>query len=84
MVARDLRREVELRRILEGVIATVTGGLILWSVTSSMSQPAPVVQATAAAIAPAAEAEAAPEVPKLPGRLRLRHANGVRGRWPRE
>ena len=48
-----------LRRILEGVIATVTGGLILWSVTSSMSQPAPVVQATAAAIAPAAEAEAA-------------------------
>jgi hypothetical protein len=64
MAARDLRREIALRRILEGVIATVTGGLILWSVTSSMSQPAPVVQATAAAVAPAAEAEAAPEVPK--------------------
>ena len=39
MGARDLRRERAVRRICEGVVATVAGGLIVWSVTSSMSQP---------------------------------------------
>ena len=40
MGGKELRRELAVRRIWEGVIATVVGGLILWSVTSSMSQPA--------------------------------------------
>ena len=58
MTVRDRRRELALRRILEGVIATVAGGLILWSVTNSMSQPAP--QARIIAAAPAVESRAAP------------------------
>ena len=41
-----------MRRIWESVIASVTGGLILWSVTSSMSQPAHTTERTAMVAAP--------------------------------
>ena len=53
MGVKDLRRERAVRRIWESVIATVVGGLILWSVTSSMSQPTPTTERTAVAVAPA-------------------------------
>jgi hypothetical protein len=48
MGVRDVRRERAARRICEGATATVVGGLILWSLTSSMSRPAPAQPAVAA------------------------------------
>lgn len=41
-----------MRRIWESVIASVTGGLILWSVTSSVSRPAPTTERMTVAAAP--------------------------------
>ena len=54
-----------MRRIWESVIATVMGGLILWSVTSSKSQPAPAAEGMTVAIAPAVQPAAAPNGPSL-------------------
>ena len=65
MGAKDLRRELAMRRIWEGVIATVLGGLILWSVTSSMSRPAPTTERMAVTAAPATEPTATPNGPLL-------------------
>ena len=53
--AKDLRRELAVRRILESVATTVLGGVILWSVTGSMSQPVPTTDRMAVAIAPATQ-----------------------------
>ena len=50
--AKDLRRELAVRRFWEGVIGTVVGGLILWLVTGSMSQPAATAERMAATAAP--------------------------------
>ena len=60
MGVRDVRRERAVRRICEGATATVVGGLILWSLTSSMSQPAPATERTAITATPAIEPSAAP------------------------
>jgi hypothetical protein len=65
MAARDARRELALRRILEGVIVTVTSGLILWSVTSSMSQPGPSTPPIVVAMAPTTEPAAPPPIPSF-------------------
>ena len=63
MGGKDLRRERAVRRIWEGVTATVVGGLILWSVTSSMSQPAMTTERTTVATTPAIGPTAAPNSP---------------------
>ena len=47
MGARELRRQRTVRRIWESVIATVLGGLIVGSMTSSTPRPAPVIEPTA-------------------------------------
>ena len=52
MSARELRRKRAVRRIWESVIATVLGGLIVGSMTSSASRPTPVIAPTAAAAIP--------------------------------
>ena len=39
-------------RIWESVVATVTGGLILWSVTSKPSQPVPTAERMAFTLSP--------------------------------
>jgi hypothetical protein len=52
MSATDLPRELALRRIWESVIASVLGGFILWSVTSSMSRPAPTAEGMAVTVVP--------------------------------
>ena len=53
--AKDLRRAVQCDESLESVATTVLGGVILWSVTGSMSQPAATTDRMAVAIAPAAQ-----------------------------
>jgi hypothetical protein len=65
MGAKELRRELAVRRIWESVIATVMGGLILWSVTSSKPQPAPATEGMTVALAPAVQHAATPNVPAL-------------------
>jgi hypothetical protein len=60
MGAKELRRERAARRIVESAIATVLGGLILWSMTSSMSQPSPATERMAVAAAPAVQPVAEP------------------------
>jgi hypothetical protein len=48
-------REYAARRIWEGVIATVVGGLIVWFVTSTMSRPVtPAIERVAGTVAPPA------------------------------
>jgi hypothetical protein len=54
-MADDLPKERALRRIGEGTVATVVGGLILWFVTSSVSQRARTTETVELAIAPAAQ-----------------------------
>ena len=49
MGTRELRRQRAVRRIWESVIATVLGGLIVGSMTSSTSRPVAVIEPTAAA-----------------------------------
>ena len=63
MSVKELRRERAVRRIWESVTATVASGLILWSVTSSMSQPTPTAERTAVAVAPALQPTATPISP---------------------
>jgi hypothetical protein len=41
---KELRRKAAMRRMLEGTVATLTGGLILWLVTIPLSQPASLSQ----------------------------------------
>jgi hypothetical protein len=53
MGAIDSPRESAVRRIWEGIIATLVGGLILWFVTSSISQPARTTERMEIAVAPA-------------------------------
>ena len=53
---RDLRRATVMQRVLEGIVATLVGGLILWSVTTPTSQSVPVAQ-------PAATLQSAPLPP---------------------
>lgn len=65
MGARDLRRKLAARRILESAIATVLGGLILWSVTSSMSRPTPATEGREATAAPIIQSTPAPGGPSL-------------------
>ena len=65
MGGRDLAQSGAVRRIWEGVTATVVGGLILWSMTSSLSQPALMTERTAMTMAPAAEPTAAPRSASL-------------------
>jgi len=66
MAAEELQRELTGRRIGEGIAATVVGGLILWSLTSSMSQPAPATERMAVTAAPATEPAATPNSPNSP------------------
>ena len=72
---KDLRMELAVGRIWESATATVVGGVILWSVTSLMSQPAltiertaPVLttERTAVAATPAVEPTAARISPSAP------------------
>ena len=49
-----------MRRIWESVIATVMGGLIVWSLTGSMSRPAPATERMAATAVPIVPPTAAP------------------------
>ena len=65
MGAKDLRRELAVRRFWEGVIGTVVGGLILWLVTGSMSQPTVATERMAATTAPATRPTAMPDSPSL-------------------
>ena len=65
MGAKDLRRDLAVRRFWEGVIGTVVGGLILWSVTGLISQPAATTERMAATPAPATLPTATPESPAL-------------------
>ncbi len=60
MSATDVPRDRAVRRIGEGVVATVLGGLILWSVTSSMSRGTRTAERTEAAAAPAIQPTPAP------------------------
>ena len=60
MDSEDLRKELAVRRIWEGVVATVVGGLILWSVTSSMSRSAPSTERMEIAVAPSLQPPPAP------------------------
>ncbi|MEN6450434.1 MAG: hypothetical protein ABFC96_08085 [Thermoguttaceae bacterium] len=62
MSAGDAPSDHALRRICEGATTSVAGGLILWLVTSSMSQPA-ASQRNAPASAPAVQAPATPGSP---------------------
>jgi hypothetical protein len=64
MGAKDLPGELAVRRIWEGATATVVGGLILWSVTGSMSQSTPATERLAVAVAPAIQ----PTTPSSPSR----------------
>jgi hypothetical protein len=70
MGARELRRERTLRRIWESVVATVLGGLIVWSLTSSKLQPATerVAAAVTPTVAPIPVASAALPTPIAPSR----------------
>ena len=52
MGAENLPGEFGVRRIWEGTVATVVGGLVLWLVTSSTSQPARTTERTEVAVAP--------------------------------
>ena len=61
MGATDSPRETAIWRIWEGIIATVAGGLILWFVTSLMSQPVRTTERTDLAVAPAAASPTTPE-----------------------
>ena len=71
MGGRELRRQRAMRRIWESVIATVLGGLIVGSMTTSMLRPAAVTERPAAAsvvqppLAPAAPPLAAVDSPVL-------------------
>ncbi len=65
MGVRDARRHLAVRRIWESVTATVVSGLILWSVTSSMSQPSPPTERMTVTVAPAAAPPAPPSSPAL-------------------
>jgi hypothetical protein len=56
MGIRELRRERAVRRIWESVFATVTGGLIVWSVTSSLSLPSSTIDKVNVATGPAIRA----------------------------
>jgi hypothetical protein len=60
MGGRELRRQRTMRRIWESVIATVLGGLIVGSMTSSTSRPAPVVGPVAVTAAPVVQPPLAP------------------------
>jgi hypothetical protein len=66
MGGRELRRKRTVRRIWESVTATVLGGLIVGSMTSSMSRPAPVAERTTIAAVPTVQAETAPVVQPAP------------------
>ena len=61
MGVKEARRHLAVRRIWESVTATVASGLILWAVTSSMSQPGPPTERMAVAIAPAAAPATIPD-----------------------
>jgi hypothetical protein len=67
MGGRELRRKLAVRRIWESVFATVLGGLIVGSMTSSMSRPAPVAEQAAVTAAPVVPPMVAPVAPPLPG-----------------
>ncbi len=54
MGVKEVRRALAVRRIFESAIASVVGGLILWTVTSSMSRPAASPERTIVTITPAA------------------------------
>ena len=60
MGAKDAQKAQAVGRIWESVIASVTGGLILWSVTSSSSQPVPTAQRMAFTLSPATQPIATP------------------------
>jgi hypothetical protein len=61
MGVKDLRRELAVRRIWESVIATVLGGLIVWSVTSSTSRPTPPAEGMTVTVASAVQPTATPD-----------------------
>jgi hypothetical protein len=78
MGLKAVRRVRAMRRIWESVIATVMGGLILWSMTSSLSHPAstngktpltaiPVLQPTATPSSPSLLTSTIVEAPPPPG-----------------
>ena len=65
MGLKDVRRVRAMRRIWESVIATVTGGLILWSMTSSLSQPDAANGRTPVTVVPVVQPTATPPNPSL-------------------
>jgi hypothetical protein len=66
MGAKDVRSAAAMRRILEGTVTTLTGGLILWSVTGSMSRPAPTTDRREVTVGSAVEPTAIPNGPNSP------------------
>jgi len=66
MSVQDLRKERAVRRIWESVTATVASGLILWFVTSSLSQSARTAERMAMTVVPAVAPAAAPSGLALP------------------
>lgn len=67
MGVKEKRKAIALRRIWESVIASVTGGLILWSLTSSLSRSAYTTERTVAAAAPAIGPTVSPQIGASPG-----------------
>jgi hypothetical protein len=65
MGLKGVRRVRAMRRIWESVIASVTGGLILWSMTSSLSQPAAATGKLSATAVPLVQPTATPPTPSL-------------------
>ena len=65
MAVEDPSGEIALRRISEGVVATVLGGIILWLVTGTTQKPAPTTERMAVAIPPTTSPPAPPVGPSL-------------------
>lgn len=66
MGVKEVRRELAVRRICESATASVVGGLILWSVTSSMSRPTPSTERMAVTVAPTIQSTAVPTLTPIP------------------
>jgi hypothetical protein len=62
--AKELRRELAVRRFWEGVTGTVVGGLVVWSVTGLMSQPTATTERMVAAVPPAIQPEGTSDSPR--------------------
>lgn len=65
MGVKELRRELAVRRVGEGVVATVVGGLILWSLTSAMPRSTPTAEKMGVTAAPAIHSTTMPDGPML-------------------